>query len=156
MYLLFPQPLFSGPTAVRPLTPDAFKSLVEDGPSDVAWLVRCLGCAGACTETRCCSCTCRCHAPPDGTQELLLFCKTVAACAPLRLQANLYAPASPPTCARNSSATTKHAPLPSLPAQVEFYAPWSPPCIHLEPVVAELSLKYSCSRLQFGRVDAPR
>ncbi|KAI7839047.1 hypothetical protein COHA_007189 [Chlorella ohadii] len=77
MYLFFPQPLFTGPTAVRPLTPDAFKSLVEDGPADVAWLV-------------------------------------------------------------------------------EFYAPWAPACIHLEPVVAELSLKYSCSRLQFGRVDAPR
>lgn len=41
MYLLFPQPLFTGPTAVRPLTPDAFKSLVEEGPADVAWLVRC-------------------------------------------------------------------------------------------------------------------
>lgn len=49
MYLFFPQPLFTGPTAVRPLTPDAFKSLVEDGPADVAWLVRCArlrcGCA---------------------------------------------------------------------------------------------------------------
>ena len=44
----------------------------------------------------------------------------------------------------------------SLQPQVEFYAPWSPACIHLEPVVAELSLKYSCTRLQFGRVDAPR
>lgn len=40
--------------------------------------------------------------------------------------------------------------------QVEFYAPWSPPCIHLEPVFAELSLKYTTARLRFGKVDAAR
>lgn len=39
-YLLFPQPLFRGPSAVQALTPAAFKSLVEDAPPGVSWLVR--------------------------------------------------------------------------------------------------------------------
>ena len=25
---------------------------------------------------------------------------------------------------------------------VEFYASWSPPCVHVEPVIADISLKY--------------
>ncbi|KAL4853602.1 Thioredoxin-related transmembrane protein 2 [Chlorella vulgaris] len=39
---------------------------------------------------------------------------------------------------------------------VEFYAPWAPPCIHLEPVFAELSLTYTNDKLRFGKVDASR
>lgn len=79
-YLLFPQPIYRGPSAVLPLTPASFRELVEGtSPSNTSWLV-------------------------------------------------------------------------------QFYAPWSPPCIHLEPAVAELSLRYGTapSRLRFGRVDAAR
>lgn len=79
-YLLFPQPIFKGPSAVEPLTPAAFKSLIED-------------------------------AGKEGDKTTWL---------------------------------------------VEFYAPWSPPCIHLEPAVAELSLKYASDRLRWGRIDASR
>eukprot|EP00193_Tetraselmis_chui_P008793 CAMPEP_0177766778 /NCGR_PEP_ID=MMETSP0491_2-20121128/8702_1 /TAXON_ID=63592 /ORGANISM="Tetraselmis chuii, Strain PLY429" /LENGTH=295 /DNA_ID=CAMNT_0019283207 /DNA_START=201 /DNA_END=1088 /DNA_ORIENTATION=+ len=39
---------------------------------------------------------------------------------------------------------------------VECYAPWSPPCIHLEPVFADLSLKYTTSKLKFGKLDLGR
>ena len=39
---------------------------------------------------------------------------------------------------------------------VVFFAAWSPPCVHLEPVVAELSLKYGTGSLQFGKVDVGR
>ncbi|PSC76316.1 Thioredoxin-related transmembrane 2 [Micractinium conductrix] len=77
LYLLFPQPMYSGPDAVEPLTPGSFTELVEKSPADVAWLVW-------------------------------------------------------------------------------FYAPWAPPCIHLAPSVADLSLAYSSGRLRFGSVDASR
>lgn len=40
---------------------------------------------------------------------------------------------------------------------VAFYATWSGPCIHLEPVLAELSLKYTVpGKLQFGKLDLGR
>lgn len=39
---------------------------------------------------------------------------------------------------------------------VEFYAPWSPACVHLEPVMAELSLAYTSDRLKFCKVDIGR
>eukprot|EP00951_Prasinocladus_malaysianus_P009410 scaffold68662_cov37-Prasinocladus_malaysianus.AAC.1 len=39
---------------------------------------------------------------------------------------------------------------------VELYAPWSPPCIHLEPVFADLSLKYTNERFKFGKLDVGR
>ncbi|KAL4431224.1 hypothetical protein ABPG75_006480 [Micractinium tetrahymenae] len=53
-------------------------------------------------------------------------------------------------------ALVEDAPDPEATWLVEFYAPWSPPCIHLEPVFAELSLKYTTARLRFGKVDAAR
>ncbi|EDO43837.1 predicted protein [Nematostella vectensis] len=37
---------------------------------------------------------------------------------------------------------------------VEFYAPWSPPCVRLAPIFAELSLKYNNDFLKFGKLDA--
>ena len=46
-------------------------------------------------------------------------------------------------------------PHPAL-AQVEFFAPWAPACVHLEPVVAALSLTYTTDRLRFAKVDASR
>lgn len=77
-YLLFPQPIYQGPSAIHQFTPASFKELVEEATQpELTWLV-------------------------------------------------------------------------------EFYAPWAPPCIHLEPVLAELSLKYSTDRLKFGKVDASR
>lgn len=39
---------------------------------------------------------------------------------------------------------------------VELYAPWSPPCIHLEPVYADLSLKYTTAMFKFGKLDLGR
>mmetsp|Transcript_37002 Transcript_37002/g.104458 ORF Transcript_37002/g.104458 Transcript_37002/m.104458 type:complete len:316 (+) Transcript_37002:263-1210(+) len=39
---------------------------------------------------------------------------------------------------------------------VELYAPWSPLCIHLEPVFADLSLKYATDKLKFGKLDLGR
>ncbi|XP_043089157.1 thioredoxin-related transmembrane protein 2-A isoform X1 [Puntigrus tetrazona] len=36
---------------------------------------------------------------------------------------------------------------------VEFYANWSPECQSFAPVFAELSLKYNCLGLKFGKVD---
>lgn len=39
---------------------------------------------------------------------------------------------------------------------VEFHAAWSPPCIHLEPTMAKLSLKYSSQELRFGKLDLGR
>ena len=39
---------------------------------------------------------------------------------------------------------------------VTFYAGWSPPCVYLEPVVAELSLKYSTEALRFAKLDLGR
>ncbi|XP_055034241.1 thioredoxin-related transmembrane protein 2-A [Misgurnus anguillicaudatus] len=36
---------------------------------------------------------------------------------------------------------------------VEFYANWSPECQSFAPIFAELSLKYSCIGLKFGKVD---
>ena len=45
-----------------------------------------------------------------------------------------------------------HLPTP----QVEFFAPWAPACVHLEPVVAALSLVYTTDRLRFAKVDASR
>ena len=39
---------------------------------------------------------------------------------------------------------------------VELYAPWSPPCIHLEPVFADLSLKYATDHFKFGKLDLGR
>lgn len=39
---------------------------------------------------------------------------------------------------------------------VEFFAPWAPQCLYLEPVIAELSLKYSSEHLRFGKMDVSR
>jgi len=39
---------------------------------------------------------------------------------------------------------------------VEFYASWSPPCVHLEPIFAQLSVKYSSDNLQFAKMDLGR
>lgn len=39
---------------------------------------------------------------------------------------------------------------------VEMYASWSPPCIHLEPIFAQLSVKYSSDKLQFAKMDLGR
>ncbi|KAI7801387.1 thioredoxin-related transmembrane protein 2-A [Triplophysa rosa] len=39
---------------------------------------------------------------------------------------------------------------------VEFYANWSPECQSFSPIFAELSLKYNCAGLQFGKVDIGR
>ena len=137
MYLLFPQPLFSGPTAVRPLTPDAFKSLVEDGPSEVAWLVRCLGCAGACTETRCCSssCTCRLHTPPDGTQSqqrasaqpclpvLRSGCRRTCTRPPRRLHA-LATPSRPPSMLPSPPSLRRWSFMRPGPPPASTWSPW--------------------------------
>lgn len=37
-----------------------------------------------------------------------------------------------------------------------FFAPWAPQCIHLEPVFAEISMKYSSKQLRFGKIDVSR
>ncbi|XP_071401111.1 thioredoxin-related transmembrane protein 2-A [Centroberyx affinis] len=39
---------------------------------------------------------------------------------------------------------------------VEFYANWSPECQSFAPIFADLSLKYNCAGLRFGKVDAGR
>lgn len=39
---------------------------------------------------------------------------------------------------------------------IEFYAPWAPQCLYLEPVLAEISLQYSSERLRFGKIDVSR
>jgi thioredoxin-like negative regulator of GroEL len=39
---------------------------------------------------------------------------------------------------------------------IELFAPWSPQCLVLEPVFAELSRTYSTSKLQFGKIDVSR
>ena len=39
---------------------------------------------------------------------------------------------------------------------VEFFAPWAPQCLFLEPVIAELSLTYGTPSLRFGKVDVSR
>lgn len=39
---------------------------------------------------------------------------------------------------------------------VEFYASWSPPCVHIEPIFAQLSVKYSSSQFQFAKMDLGR
>ncbi|XP_017547570.1 thioredoxin-related transmembrane protein 2-A [Pygocentrus nattereri] len=39
---------------------------------------------------------------------------------------------------------------------VEFYANWSPECQCFAPVFADLSLKYNCSGLKFGKIDIGR
>ncbi|KAM9413370.1 thioredoxin-related transmembrane protein 2-like isoform 2-T2 [Salvelinus alpinus] len=39
---------------------------------------------------------------------------------------------------------------------VEFYANWSPECQSFAPVFADLSLKYNCAGLRFGKIDAGR
>ncbi|GMH39830.1 hypothetical protein BSKO_07734 [Bryopsis sp. KO-2023] len=39
---------------------------------------------------------------------------------------------------------------------VEFYAHWSPACVHLEPVFAELSLRYATETLRFAKFDLAR
>ncbi|EFN59218.1 hypothetical protein CHLNCDRAFT_59562 [Chlorella variabilis] len=78
MYLVFPQPIFQGASAVEQFTPASFQSMVAENPQPgLTWLV-------------------------------------------------------------------------------EFYAPWAPPCIHLEPVFAELSLKFTTPQLRFGKVDVSR
>ncbi|KAK3270573.1 hypothetical protein CYMTET_21034 [Cymbomonas tetramitiformis] len=45
---------------------------------------------------------------------------------------------------------------PSVRWLVEFYVTWSPSCVHLEPIISELSLKYSSEKLQFGKMDLGR
>ena len=39
---------------------------------------------------------------------------------------------------------------------VEFHAAWSPPCLHLEPILAELSLRYTRDNFKFGKFDVGR
>ena len=39
---------------------------------------------------------------------------------------------------------------------IEFHAAWSPPCLHLEPAMAELSLKYTKEDFKFGKFDVGR
>merc|ERR1711871_1887344 len=41
---------------------------------------------------------------------------------------------------------------------LSFFAPWAPPCVHLEPVVARLSLKYGgpASGIRFAKLDLAR
>ncbi|KAI4893777.1 hypothetical protein NFI96_033983, partial [Prochilodus magdalenae] len=39
---------------------------------------------------------------------------------------------------------------------VEFYANWSPECQCFAPVFADLSLKYNCTGLKFGKIDIGR
>ncbi|NXC62893.1 TMX2 protein, partial [Aleadryas rufinucha] len=39
---------------------------------------------------------------------------------------------------------------------VEFFANWSSECQSFAPIFADLSLKYNCSGLQFGKVDVGR
>lgn len=39
---------------------------------------------------------------------------------------------------------------------IELYAPWSPQCLYLEPVIAEISNRYSSNALKFGKVDVSR
>lgn len=39
---------------------------------------------------------------------------------------------------------------------VTFFAPWAPQCLYLEPIIAELSLKYSMDSLRFGKIDVSK
>lgn len=39
---------------------------------------------------------------------------------------------------------------------VEFYASWSPPCVQIEPLVADISLRYATHLLSFGKLDVGR
>lgn len=39
---------------------------------------------------------------------------------------------------------------------VEFYASWAPQCVYLEPVIADLSMKYSGTTLRWGKMDVGR
>lgn len=39
---------------------------------------------------------------------------------------------------------------------VEFFAHWSPNCVHLEPVMADLSMRYATESLRFGKFDLAR
>lgn len=76
--VMFPQPLYAGPSRVEEFTPASFAELVEDrADSDVTWLIN-------------------------------------------------------------------------------FFAPWAPQCLYLEPVIADLSLAYSSEKLRFGKVDVSR
>lgn len=130
-YLLFPQPIYRGASAIEQFTPASFHQLVVDSPqpADVSWLVS------------------RQHAPrpavasggrpgPCPGRRI----DSLACDAGKLIPSSLVPPGAPA----------------SGPLQVEFYAPWAPPCIHLEPVFAELSLKYTTERLRFGKVDASR
>ena len=45
---------------------------------------------------------------------------------------------------------------PSVTWIVELYAPWSPQCLYLEPVIAEISNQYGSNALKFGKVDVSR
>ncbi|XP_060608413.1 thioredoxin-related transmembrane protein 2 homolog [Ruditapes philippinarum] len=37
-----------------------------------------------------------------------------------------------------------------------FYAAWSPPCVNLAPIFAELSSEYNLDNLQFGKLDVSK
>lgn len=39
---------------------------------------------------------------------------------------------------------------------IEFFAPWSPQCLILEPVIADISNQYSSDRVHFGKIDVSR
>jgi thiol-disulfide isomerase/thioredoxin len=39
---------------------------------------------------------------------------------------------------------------------IVFFAPWAPQCVHLEPVFAEISMKYTSKQLRFGKIDVSR
>ena len=53
---------------------------------------------------------------------------------------------------RSSSSTTDTASM----WLVYFFAPWSPQCLYLAPVMAEISLQYSNEKLRFGKIDVSR
>ena len=39
---------------------------------------------------------------------------------------------------------------------VEFYASWSPPCIQIEPMIADISLRYTTPLVKFAKLDVGR
>ena len=39
---------------------------------------------------------------------------------------------------------------------VEFYASWSPPCIQIEPLIADISLRYTTPLVKFAKLDVGR
>lgn len=135
IYLLFPQPIFRGASCLEHFTPASFHSMVlqDPQPADVAWLVRCFSYLVLLST----------QLAQQMWQALLLLIAVPVLAVPVLPMLSVC------LC---SSAHAK----PAAASQVEFYAPWAPPCIHLEPVFAELSLTYTNDKLRFGKVDASR